>query len=201
MDLRPASKDDADRLARLIVGEHSQASTTAGMRLFALDDLDDAIELNRIMIASTEGWRATTVADVDGPVGLVQIGEAFLAMTPEILAFAKRLHGDSVQQVIGAGLEALGKVQTTYPDDCLRISEIHVAPEHRGEGIGTALFEYVVARAREKRIRTLGLQTLTTNPARHAFEAWGFEVVDTKTNPVFEELTGAAGYHLMLREV
>jgi len=201
MQLRPASRDDVDHLARLIVGDMDQASTVAGMRLFGLDDLDDVIELNRVMIDSTEGWRVMTIADVDGPAGMVQVGEAFLALTPEVVTLAQRLYGESFQQIIGSRLEVLERVQTTYPDHCLRISEIHVSPEHRSEGIGTALFEHVVARAHEEGIHQLGLQTLTNNPARQAFEAWGFEVADTKTDPAFEELTGAAGYHLMLREV
>jgi hypothetical protein len=46
----------------------------------------------------------------------------------------------------------------------------------------------------------LGLQTLTNNPARRVFEAWGFEVEETRTDPEFEEFCGAAGYHLMLRD-
>ena len=54
MQLRSASRDDVDDLARLIVGDSTQASTAAGMRLFALDDLDDVIELNRVMIDSAE---------------------------------------------------------------------------------------------------------------------------------------------------
>lgn len=201
MQLRPASQHDLEDLARLMVGEPSQPSTAAGMRLFALDDLDDAIELNLVMIASTKGWKAITVADHHGPVGLVQLGEAYLSLTSEIVALAQRLYGDDFRQILGPRLEVLERVRTTYPDDCLRISEIHVAPERCGEGIGTALFEHAVAEAHREGSSRLGLQTLTNNPARGAFEAWGFEVAETKTDPKFELLTGAAGYHLMLREL
>jgi len=201
MELRPAAEDEIGSLARLIVGDPSQATTAAGMRLFALDDLDDVIELNEVMIASTEGWRAMTVAEETGLAGLVQVGEAFLAMTPEIVAFAQRLYGDNFQQVLGPRLAAMQRVQTSYPDGCLRISEIHVSPSHQGKGVGTALLEHVVDQAGAEDFKLLGLQTLTTNPARAALEAWGFEVVDTQTDPEFEELTGAAGYHLMLRRL
>lgn len=201
MELRPASEYDIDDLARLIAGDVNQATTLAGMRLFALQDLDDAIELNRVMITSTAGWSAMIVADVGGPAGLVQIGEAFLAMTPELIEFAGRLYGDRFQEVLGPRIAAMQRVQTEYPPDCLRISEIHVSPDHRGEGIGTALFEHAVEQAHAGGFKQLGLQTLTTNPARSAFEAWGFEVIETRTDPEFEELSGVPGYHLMLRDV
>ncbi len=200
MQLRPASESDIEELAVLIVGEPAQSTTAVGMRLFGLDDLDDVIELNEVMIASTGGWRAITIADTDGPVGLIQLGEAFLSFTPEVAAFARRVYGEDFQAILGPHIEALQRVQTGYPDDCLRISEIHVSPKHRGEGIGTALFDHAVTRAHEEGYSRLGLQTLTNNPARDTFEAWGFEVVETKTDPEFELLTGAAGYHLMLRD-
>ena len=201
MELRPASEDDIDDLARLIAGDVNQATTKAGMRLFALEELDDAIELNRVMITSTGGWRAMTLADANGPAGLVQIGEAFLAMTPELIEFANRLYGDRFQEILGPRIAAMQRVQTEYPPDCLRISEIHVSPDHRGEGIGTGLFEHAVEQAQAGGFKQLGLQTLTTNPARSAFEAWDFEVIETRTDPEFEELSGATGYHLMLRDV
>lgn len=201
MQLRPASTDDIEDLALLIVGEPSQPSTAVGMRLFALGDLDDVIELNRVMIASTDGWRAITVAESEGPVGMIQLGEAFLSFTPEIAALAQRLYGSDFQQILWPRLDVLQRVKTGYPDDCLRISEIHVSPKHRGEGIGTSLFEHALARANDEGFKRMGLQTLTSNPARDAFEAWGFEVVETKTDPEFELLTGAPGYHLMLREL
>ena len=58
-----------------------------------------------------------------------------------------------------------------------------------------------IARAAAEGLGLMGLQTLTNNPARAAFEAWGFEVAETVTDPDFEALTGVPGYYLMLREV
>jgi GNAT superfamily N-acetyltransferase len=203
MQMRPASEGEIDRLARLVVGERWQASTAALMRLFALQHLDDAIEMTRVMISSTEGWKSMVVADIDGnePMGLVQVGEPFAALTPEIVDFAQRLYGEGFHEILGPRLEAMGRVQAAYPPGCLLIAEIHVSSEHRSEGIGGALLGHVVERARTEQVRLLGLQTLTTNPARSAFEAWGFEVADTLTDPAFEEFTGAAGYHFMLRQL
>ena len=162
----------------------------------------DIIELTQVMIASTGGWQSMVVADHGrGPVGLVQLGEAFAAMTPEVVEFAERFYGEGFLEFLGPRLAAMGRVQATYPPDCLLIAEIHVAPQHRGAGIGNSLLGSVVERALAEGVRLLGLQTLTSNPARSVFETWGFNVADTRTDLHFEEYSGAAGYHLMLRHL
>lgn len=199
MELRAAGSSEIGLLAGLVIGDASQASTVAGMRLFGLERLEDALELNRVMIASTESWRSTTVADVDGVTGMVQVGEASMAFTPDVVELARRFYGDDFQTVLGPRLVAQARVQTSYPSGCQRVSEIHVAPRRRGEGIGSALMSQVAEIAQDEGFTSLGLHTLTTNPARRVFEAWGFEIADTVTDPGFEELTGASGYHLMLR--
>jgi ribosomal protein S18 acetylase RimI-like enzyme len=201
VQLRPAFPDDIERLARLVIGEPTQASTMAGMRLFGLDDIEDAVELNRVMIESTGSWQSTTIADAGGPVGMVQLGEASLALTPEVAQLAFRFYGEHFQQFLAPRVEALQRVQTTYPSGCMRISEIHVDPGRRGKGTGSKLMAHVLGLAEADGIELVGLQTLTSNPARHAFAAWGFEVLETRTDPGFEELTGAPGYHLMVRWV
>ncbi|MEM9748827.1 MAG: GNAT family N-acetyltransferase [Actinomycetota bacterium] len=202
MELRPASVDDIGDLATLVVGDPTQASTVAAMRLFALDGVEDALELNRVMIASTESWRSTTVADLDGAVGgMVQVGEASMAFTPDMIDLAHRLYGPDFQSVLGPRLAAQARVQASYPSGCLRVSEIHVRPEHRGAGVGSALMNHIAGSASNDGFTSLGLQTLTTNPARERFEAWGFHVIATTTDPEFESLTGASGYHTMQREL
>ena len=202
MELRPASVDDIGDLATLVGGDPTQASTVAAMRLFALDGVEDALELNRVMISSTESWRSTTVADLDGAVGgMVQVGDASMAFTPEVVDLAHRLYGPDFQAVLGPRLTAQARVQASYPSGCLRVSEIHVRPEYRGDGIGAALISQIAAFAATEGFTSLGLQTLTTNPARATFEAWGFHVVATTTDPEFESLTGASGYHTMQRDL
>ncbi len=131
----------------------------------------------------------------------MQTGEASMAFTPAVVEFAQRLYGSDFESVLGTRLAAQARVQASYPPDCLRVSEIHVAPEKRGQGLGAALMSHVVASAREAGFASLGLQTLTTNPARVAFEAWGFQVTSTTADAGFEALTGASGYHLLLRDL
>ena len=201
MHLRPATFDDIPAIADLVVGDESQASTRAGMRLFSIETRSDALELNRVMISSTQSWESTTVAEDDGLVGMIQVGEASMAFTPEIIGLAHRLYGDGFQAFLGPRLEAQGRVHASYPDGCLRISEVHVAPAQRGHGVGSVLLGAAIDHARNQGFTQLGLQTLTTNPALAAFEAWGFETVETMTDPEFESLTGASGFHLMVRSI
>lgn len=201
MELTAATAEDVDALASLIVGDVGQATTVAGMRLFRLERYEDMVEFTRLTIDSTGGWQSMVVARGPEPIGMIQMGDALLAMTPEIVGFARRLYGEGFQEVLGPRLGALQRVQSTYPPDSLRVSEIHVSCEARGTGIGTALMDRAMARAVEEKLSFLALQTLTSNPARRSFQAWGFEVVATQTDAAFNELTGASGYHLMVREV
>lgn len=201
VQLRPALPADIEDLAALIVGDLDQPSTQAGMRLFALERREDAMAINRVMLTSGESWRSVTVADDAGAIGMVQIGESLLSLNPEVAALAVELYGDDFMAILGPRLAALQRVQAAYPEDCLLISEIHVSAARRGRGVGTALFEHALDTARREGRSRIGLQTLTSNPARLAFEAWGFEVANTTIDVEFEALTGAAGYHLMLRTV
>ncbi|NQV06158.1 GNAT family N-acetyltransferase [bacterium] len=141
------------------------------------------------------------IAEDQGPVGFIALHEAFLAMTPEIAALSQRLYGDDFEAVLGPRLAALGRVQSEYPDGCLRVSEIHVDPTRRSDGIGRMLIRAAVEQAVQQNLGRVGLQTLVGNPARHAFEAWGFDLVSTTTDEEFQRLSGAAGYHLMVLDV
>jgi len=202
MDLRPATADEIGVLAALVFGEETQASTVAGMQLFGIETIDDALELNRVMISSTESWRSTTVADLGDSIGgMVQVGEASMAFTPEVVELAQRFYGPDFETVLGPRLAAQGRVQASYPPDCLRISEIHVEPARRGKGIGSALMNHVISAASSDGFTSLGLQTLTSNPARQTFETWGFRVATTTTDAEFEAFTKASGYVLMLRDL
>ncbi len=203
MRARSASEDDTDEIARLVVGDAAQASTVALMRLFDLNQVAEALELTRIMTASTESWRSMVIAEgSDGqPIGLVQVGEAFAALTPEVLEFARRVYGENYQEILGPRLAAMALVQAHYPANCLLVAEIHVDLAHRGMGIGRALLDVAVEQALAEGHNLLGLQTLTNNPSRGAFEAWGFVVTETRTDDEFEKYTGATGYHMMLRQL
>jgi ribosomal protein S18 acetylase RimI-like enzyme len=202
LQLRPAEIEEINVLAALVFGDESQASTVAGMRLFRIDSVDDALELNRVMITSTESWRSTTVADLGSALaGMVQVGGTSMAFSSEVVDLAQRFYGPAFESVLGPRLAAQARVQASYPPDCLRVSEIHVEPRHRGQGIGSALMSHIVESARSDGFLALGLQTLTTNPARGTFETWGFQVAATTADPEFEALTGASGYHLMLRDL
>ena len=45
------------------------------------------------------------------------------------------------------------------------------------------------------------LVTTVINPARHLYERQGFEVVETRTDDVYERMTGIPGRNLMVKEL
>lgn len=202
MHIRPADREDIDAIAQLIAGEEDQATTTAATRLFGLRSFGDAVQMNRVVIESNDGWHSMAVAEQSGHlIGVVQVGDPFLTFTSELMDFAEFVHGPDHQAYLGHRLEALARVQVTYPDNSLRISEIHVAPQARSIGVGRELLGWARERAVARGASALALQTLSGNPARRAFEKWGFIVTDTTTDSHFEDLTGFAGYHLMVQDI
>jgi len=59
----------------------------------------------------------------------------------------------------------------------LEVKGIAVDPARQGEGIGAALLDAAIARARERGMRRLVLRVLSANAgARHLYESRGFEV-------------------------
>ncbi len=56
-------------------------------------------------------------------------------------------------------------------DDLALLWDLRVAPEHRGSGVGTLLFEAAERWARARGYRQLGVETQNTNPAACRFYA------------------------------
>jgi ribosomal protein S18 acetylase RimI-like enzyme len=56
------------------------------------------------------------------------------------------------------------------------ISNIEIAPEYQGRGIGTAITNGIIAEARRDGL-SVTLRVLKVNPARHLYERLGFIVI------------------------
>ncbi len=70
---------------------------------------------------------------------------------------------------------------TTSTDE-LYIDGVAVAHEMRGKGIGSRLFDLLERSASKKRIRTISLEVIDTNPrAKALYEHLGFEVMKVQT--------------------
>jgi ribosomal protein S18 acetylase RimI-like enzyme len=198
---RPATKADIPTLAMLVAGSPTQPSTRAAMALFSLDKFADVVNFSQVMISSTGTWKTAIVAEQPQVVGMTQLGSAFLAFTPEIIDFSIKTYGPDFEAFLSPRLGALGRVSASYPENSLSISEIHVSPSAQRSGVGRALFREAKRQAINQEAQSLSLQTLVGNPARLVFERWGFEVTDTLTDPIFQQLTGVPGYHLMMCEL
>ena len=68
-------------------------------------------------------------------------------------------------------------------------------------GIGAALLVEAEGQARASGHDAMTLQTLTENPAIHLYERFGFTVVETRTDPDYEAVTGVGGYHRMVKRL
>ena len=71
-------------------------------------------------------------------------------------------------------------------DDVAEMKRLYVRPAFRGNGLGRALTEHVIAAARERRYRTLKLDTLPSMArAQQLYERLGFvETAPYNDNPV-----------------
>ena len=98
-------------------------------------------------------------------------------------------------------LRVLSRVQTGIPRGAYKITELHVAPRHRGRGIGTAVLQHAEEHARAGGYPSMALQTWCGNPARRLYERFGFRLAKVVTDEQFEQLTGVAGNQLMVKEL
>lgn len=80
--------------------------------------------------------------------------------------------------ILQAGEQAGRLCVLRQPHD-IRIIDLAVAPEFRGQGIGTALLGALADEAGQTR-RPLSLHVETHNPARRLYERLGFELAEEK---------------------
>jgi streptothricin acetyltransferase len=77
-------------------------------------------------------------------------------------------------------------------DRLLRVWEFHVHPDFRRMGIGRALMERVIAKAREERLPALMLETQNTNvPAIRFYRRMGFRLESIDLSPPHYPQTGS----------
>lgn len=62
-------------------------------------------------------------------------------------------------------------------NNSLSVWEFHIAPSHRGQGIGRLLMSAVIEQARQNGLRAIVCETQNTNPmAIHFYQRMGFEM-------------------------
>ncbi|MBA4179463.1 MAG: hypothetical protein C0506_02645 [Anaerolinea sp.] len=96
---------------------------------------------------------------------------------------------------------ARSRVHMAAPAGTYHIAELHVDANRRNQGIGAALLAETGRIARAQAFALMSLTTTTTNPARHLYERSGFEVIETRTDPEYQAITGIDGRVLMVKRL
>jgi len=201
LSVRAATAADTRRIAEIIAGQPGNEATAicggvALARRFGMGFVR--------LPGSPQGWPHTTVAEADGRVvAIIQAGHASeeFQVTPRVALFALQTFGPFRLPGLLRRLRSRARVQTHAPPGSYHISELHVDPDLRNQGIGGALLDWAEAQARAGGYLVMSLSTTTTNPARRLYERHGFRVAQTLTDPDYERVTGIAGRHLMLKDL
>jgi ribosomal protein S18 acetylase RimI-like enzyme len=196
--LRPATTNDVAALRRVLGPTPTEeqlglaAGNAARARAFR------ALVNERIL--APDLLARTTVAELQGAVvGMLQCGaEAGDAVTLRlVLGVIGIFRFDVPGFVRRNALRA--RVAIASPAGAMHISELHVSAERRNAGIGGVLLSAAERMARQSGARALSLTTATNNPARRLYERFGFALVETRTDPAYEALTGVSGRVLMVK--
>ncbi len=181
--MRPAQPSDVDDAVPLIYcsDEHAYDYAFATGRHPATDFIRDLF----LGQTTTESYRGFEVALVDGR--LVGVG-SFLAggefgnlNTVRLLWRILRFYGlRECWSVFARGLR-IQPLMAPPEKDALFIQKVGVSPELRGKGVGTALLNEQIRRARDRGFRRCVLDVAATNPgAQRLYERMGFRVVGEK---------------------
>jgi len=98
-------------------------------------------------------------------------------------------------------LAVLRRVRIVAPEHSFYIAELHVHPEHRGQGLGGQLLSWSSRKCVELGLEQRSLVTGASNPAIHLYERHGFTIVETTTDAEYERIFGRAGRVLMTASV
>ncbi len=193
LTFRPAHADEAVLVADIVFGAPDQLGRQVMSRIYELADLEPLRPLFRRIWRDSDNWSRTTLA-VDGNevVGVIQLGSSKPRVTIGAGWLALRTFRWRTLK-LWRGMQLHGTVSVPPPAGALLLSELHVAPGRRGEGIGSELLNRVDAIARERGYSAIALQTYVTNPARRLYERHGYCVFDQKLDEEFARVTGVGG--------
>ncbi len=109
---------------------------------------------------------------------------------------------EQTDQVFGNPVtHAIGRLLTSRPggaENEIRLVDISLLPEKCGNGIGTALLEWLQAEARLNN-QPLRLHVAPENPARRLYERLGFQLIEDRGSHLFLEWRAAAKEFFMSR--
>ena len=101
--------------------------------------------------------------------------DAFLRQQAEAQdAHYRGTYTDTTYSVILTGGEPAGRLYVARWEDEIRIVDIALLPEHRGNGLGTALLQELIEES-EAAGKPLSIHVEQNNPARPLYDRLGFE--------------------------
>lgn len=188
---RPARKSDAAEIALLVNIALHGGIARGWATSDAAKDTYDPIEVGRLeMIADSRewGWRAVTMAEVDGEVAGMMLGyrkdDAFEPVGDEVTGFMR-----PIQE-----LEA-------ESNGLWFISMLGVHAKWRGKGIGSELIALADAKGRESRAKGLALIVEDANEgARRLYERRGFAQRDARPMGNIPFATHGRDWLLMVKD-
>lgn len=78
------------------------------------------------------------------------------------------------QWLVVDGDRVLGFCSLSKDRQALFIRELHLLPEHRGQGVGSWVLQALAAKAAQQRLPLLRLMVFKSNPARRLYRRQGF---------------------------
>jgi len=183
LTFRRAAARDVDAAVPLI---HS-SGPDAFEYVFAVSGVGDAQGfLRRAFVdgAGEFGWRNHVVGELDGVVVAAGAGYGGASKWPFTLAAARQILGHygwrHAAGVIGRGL----RVESVIPPPAgamYYLGHLGVSPALRGQGLGSALVEYLLAARPAGRAGPVILDVAATNPqAQRLYQRLGFVVVSER---------------------
>jgi len=198
---RPARHDETGRICEIMYSNPPQEAVRI------CESEDRARRFCYMQVGMPElglGWERTVLAALDGePVTVLQasIEKGDYSITPRLVWNTLRVLGPVRTIRSLPYIPAQRRVTPPVPEGSYYIAELHTHPDFRNRGLGKAALEYADAQARKEGCSTMSLVTTVVNPARHLYERQGFEVVETRTDDVYERMTGIPGRNLMVKEL
>ena len=135
---------------------------------------------------------------------VVEAGETYAYPEPEYDAgrqlWLEPPPGQTFVAMDGDALLGTAKAGPNRPGRGAHVStaSFMVAPEARGQGVGRALGEHVLAWARERGYRSMQFTAVVeTNPAVRLWQSLGFEILGTVPEAFDSRAHGLVGLHVM----
>lgn len=83
-------------------------------------------------------------------------------------------------------VQPLGRVLLSSPSEELRLVDISLLPDWRGQGLGTALLEWIQTQSRHAH-KPVRLHVAPDNPARRLYERLGFHICEDRASHLLME--------------